>query len=101
MGGGGGLIKRRLSRKQKDMMPTTIKQFGVITLNDNTYKQFANSLLSLIPDFPMNANEIEMLVKNQGLDSFISIADEYDMGISELVDLLICPGKGGAQHESG
>jgi len=70
-------------------------------LNDYIFKQFADYLLLLVPNFPMEATEIEMLVKNQGLESFIQIADGYDMGISEVVDLLLHSCKGGMPHGSG
>ena len=62
---------------------------------------FADSLLSLVPNFPMDAGEIEMLVKDQGLETFIQIADDYDPGISEVVDLLLHPCTGGSPHGSG
>ena len=77
------------------------KQIGVITLNKRLYRQFADSLLSIAPDFPMDAGEIEMLIRTQGLKSFISIADRYDEGISEIMDLLIRPCKGGVLLGSG
>ena len=64
-------------------------------MNECLYKQFADTLLSLVPSFPMDATEIEMLVRTQGLKSFISIADEYDMGITEVVELMLHFGKGG------
>ena len=70
-------------------------------MNDRLYRQFANSLLSIAPDFPMDVDDIEMLVRTQGLESFISIADRYDEGISKIIDLLISQGKGGAPHGSG
>ena len=70
-------------------------------MNERLYKQFADSLLSLVPSFPMDATEIEMLVRTQGLKSFISVADEYDMGITEVVELLLHLGKGGDPHGPG
>jgi hypothetical protein len=78
-----------------------ISILDVITLNDRLYRQFAESLLSIAPGFPMNADDIEVLVREQGLDSFINIADRYDEGISEIIDLLIHPGNGGILHEPG
>ena len=70
-------------------------------MNDYHYKQFADSLLSLVPDFPMDADEIVRHIKTKGVDSFIAVADGFDPGISEVAELLIQHGKGGAQHGKG
>ena len=70
-------------------------------MNDNIYMQFAESLLSIAPDFPMDAAEIEMFVRTKGLRSFTRIADCYDPGLSKVVGLLAALGKGGAPHGKG
>ena len=79
----------------------TIMKNGVIIFNDAVYKQFADVLLYLAPRFPMDSYEIVRHIKTKGFDSFIAIADEYDPGISESVELLIRHGKGGTQHGKG
>jgi hypothetical protein len=70
-----------------------------LTLNHN--KQFAETLRSLISDFPMDAPEIENLIRTIGFDDFISVANHYDPGISEVAELLIRHGKGGAPDGEG
>jgi len=67
-------------------------------LNDYHYKQFADSLLSLVPDFPMDADEIVRHIKIKAFDSFIAVADGFDSEISEIAELLIQHGKGGTPH---
>ena len=77
---------------------TLLVQRGGIHLKDCYYKQFAESLLSLAPGFPMDAAGIEKHIKNKGFDSFISITGSYDPGISEIVELMILHGGGGEAY---
>ncbi len=58
-------------------------------MNDYVYTQFADSFLAMIPDFPMESAEIELIVRTKGLGSFLLIADDYIGGIAETAELLI------------
>jgi len=68
---------------------TLLVQRGGIHLKDCYYKQFAQSLLTLAPGFPMDAAGIEKHIKNKGFDSFITTAGNYDPGITEIAELMI------------
>jgi len=70
-------------------------------LNELTYKQFAEAFLSLVPDFPMDENEVEQYLKTQGLVAFAIFSSYYDMGLFEMMDLLSNLEKGGIQHGKG
>ena len=59
------------------------------------YKKFADILLFLSPGFPLDSAGVVYHIKTKGLDSFNDIANEYDPGILESVELLIKFGKGG------
>ena len=74
---------------------------GMIHLNDSIHQQFADSLLSLIPDFPMDKNEIVQHFQSNGFSGVITIVDRFDPGISEIAELLIRLGRGGAPHGKG
>ena len=68
-------------------------------LNDSIYKKFADSLLSLVEDIPMNAEDIETVIKTYGLESFIRESSAQTSELIEIVELLIRTKNGGVQHE--
>ena len=70
-------------------------------MSDNLYISFADSLISLVPGFPMDAAEVVEHIKTQGFDSIITIADNYDPGVFEFAELLIRCGKGGMPDAKG
>jgi len=63
-------------------------------LNKDIYKRFAAAFLAIAPNFPLDAAEIETLVKTRGLDGFALIADGYGVEILEIADLLTSCGEG-------
>ena len=70
-------------------------------MDDYVYKQFADALLSLLPDFPIEADEISSYIKTLGLEGFSDIADGYDNGLIETVELIIKSEKGGVVSNHG
>jgi len=68
-------------------------------LNNQIHKLFADALLLVVPDFPMGAAEIETMIKTQGFEGFLHIANSYDAEIAEVLDLLRL-GTGGVEHGS-
>ena len=70
-------------------------------MNDSIHQRFADSLLSLAPDFPMDKNEIVQHFQTNGFVGVITIINGYDPGISELAELLIRSDRGGALHGKG
>ena len=70
-------------------------------MKELTYKQFAEAFLSLVPDFPMDGNEVEQYLEKQGLIAFTLFSSYYDMGLFEMMDLLSNLEKGGIQHGKG
>jgi len=68
-------------------------------MNGHTIKEFACSLTSLVPGFPMDAARIAEHIKTQGLDSIIAMAGNYDPGIFEAAELLMRHGERGLHGE--
>lgn len=62
---------------------------------EDYYKQFAETLLYLSPRFPLDAEGVAYHIKTSGLESFVKLANGYDEGILESVELLMRLGKGG------
>jgi hypothetical protein len=48
----------------------------------NIYRQFANSVKAIVPNFPMNDDEIQALLEEQGLAGFV----DSDASAAELVE---------------
>ena len=59
------------------------------------YKQFANTILHLVPDIPLSSKEIEALIKTQGLKRFIQ---NHAAGLAETTELLIRMENQGGHH---
>ena len=74
---------------------------GMIHLNDSIHQQFADSLLSLAPDIPMDKNEIVQRFQSNGFSGVITIINGYDPEIFEVTELLTRLGRGGAPHGKG
>ena len=64
------------------------------------YQKFADSMLSLVTDFPMNAEEIETAIKTQGLDRFIRNISGQAFELFEIAELLLIMENGGERLES-
>ena len=64
-------------------------------MDDAIYQRLANSLLSLVTDFPMDAGEIKEAIKTQGLDRFINNLGGQAFEIFEIAELLLMVGKRG------
>ena len=69
-------------------------RIGGMTVKDYICKYFADAFLTLVPDFPMDEWEIEDMVLNQGLESFLLVAEDYAEGLAEAVELLVRLGGG-------
>ena len=74
---------------------------GIIYMNDGIYKRFADALLSIEPDFPMDGIEIVRHFQTKESDSVITIIDDYDPELLEAAGLLKRLGRGGALHGKG
>lgn len=70
-------------------------------MNEYVYKKYAETLLTLAPGFPMDADGIAAHIETQGIDSFMAIADAHDPGISEIAKLLTTHGEGGIPNGEG
>ena len=68
-------------------------------MKNSVYREFADSLLSLTPDNPLNAEDIETTVKTKGLESFIRETSGQTSELIEIAELLICLKNGGEQSE--
>ena len=64
-------------------------------MDDAIYQRLADSLLSLVTDFPLDAEEIKEAIKTQGLDRFINNIDGQASEIFEIAELLLMVGKRG------
>jgi len=64
-------------------------------MDDAIYQRLADSLLSLVTDFPMDAEEIKEAIKTQGLDRFINSIGGQAFELFEIAELLLITGKRG------
>jgi hypothetical protein len=70
-------------------------------MDDGLLLRLSASILSLVPDFPVSAEEIQAAIKARGLDGFINGAGRHAAALAEIAGLLGRPGKGGAEHGDG
>jgi len=64
-------------------------------MNDGILKQFAAAMLTVGPDIPMSAQEIESEIKESGLGNFMERAGGQAAELAETAELLSRLGGGG------
>lgn len=74
-------------------------------MSNETYgdiiSRLSASILTLAPDIPMGAEELQAQITARGIDGFIRDAGGHVAALSEIAELLSRPGKGGAERGNG
>jgi hypothetical protein len=60
-------------------------------MDNETLARLAASILTLAPDFPMCAEEIQERVKARGIDGFLREAGGHAAALSQITELLSRP----------
>ena len=65
---------------------------------DNDYQSFADSIHILVPDFKLNAAEIQTEIADEGFDRFIQ---KHAAQLAETAEVIMRDEKRGAGNEAG
>jgi len=69
-------------------------------MTGNTHRRFAYTLLTLIPDFPLNTKEIQTAIRTKGIEGFIQSAGEKANELAEISRLLSQVNNNGTSRKS-
>ena len=63
-------------------------------MNDTAIEKFADLLITLAPDVPMDSHKIKQKLRTQGLDALFDDCDSHFASLAETAELLISLEKG-------